>query len=87
MLSLGCSRVLGNVWLRVTHRDYCIMNGDVFVLILTDAVARLSMFESSRVHFYLEQFRTDLTVPVDVSSYPIENSTCEMPSTCLVESG
>ena len=24
MLSLGCSRVLSNVWLRVTHRDYCL---------------------------------------------------------------
>ena len=63
------------------------MNGNVLALNLTDAVARLSMFESYRVHFFLEQFRTHLTVPVDVSSYPIENSTSEILSTCLVESG
>ena len=58
------------------------MDGNVLVLLLTDAVARLSMFENCQVHFFLEQFQTHLTVPLDVSVYPIENAQvkCSQPA-------
>ena len=61
------------------------MNGNLLVLILTDAVTRSPVYRCSKAAeytFFWSSFERILTVPLKVSSY---NSTSEMLSTCLVE--